>query len=33
MGMAGTALVDQQKGALKRHLLVIENILEQALGE
>lgn len=33
MGMAGAALVDQQKGALKRHLLVIENTLEQALGE
>ena len=33
MGMAGAALVDKQKGALKRHLLAIEATLEQALGE
>jgi len=33
MGVAGAALVDQQKGALKRHLLVIEATLEQALDE
>ena len=33
MGAAGAALVDEQKGALKRHLLVIEATLEQVLGE
>ena len=33
MGMAGATLVDQQKGALKRHLLAIEATLEQALDE
>jgi 3-deoxy-D-manno-octulosonic-acid transferase len=33
MGAAGAALVDQQKGALKRHLLTIETTLEQALNQ
>jgi 3-deoxy-D-manno-octulosonic-acid transferase len=33
MGAAGAALVDKQKGALKRHLLAIEATLEQVLGE
>ena len=33
MGGAGAALVDAQKGALKRHVVVIDAALKQALGE
>ena len=33
MGAAGAALVEQQRGALKRHLLAIEAALEQALNQ
>ena len=33
MGAAGAALVDQQKGALQRHLSIIEEALERALNQ
>ena len=33
MGAAGAALVNKERGALKRHLSILEETLEQALNQ